>query len=345
MNGCDYFILSIYATLCSLYIQCAEDPLVYLHLVQTALSTVRWFNLGDDSNPPMVWTNRSMPLSRRRQWDPGIPLCRGNNANQAIDCPASMLRDTDMSGTGIDRPPVPLHGSMDVDLIAGHTNVKVTMVRHLIWDPGIASCAIVGAMPVSFEVFRRRQWDHASIPSRFHYSHVQHELVADSNVIVPTIPTTPSMDKASVERSVSMFHPFLPWIGSFLLPLSTRNGRVFRFPAQETMMARSLTPSVSTFHHCHPVLSRPTVPNTDSSQQGIIQHLPSSVFQLSCPIRQQSTLVPVQHDSVCSTHHLCPCCVPSDRVELLPIHVHMHYQSTFILDTAVGSTSIYGLEA
>ena len=47
---------------------------------------------------------------------------------------------------------------------------------------------------------------------------------------------------------------------------------------------------------------------------------------LRCPMStvKQSTSVPVQHASVCSSHHLCPCCVPSDRVELLPIHVHMH---------------------
>jgi len=68
--GCCYFFL--FLSLCT----APRSP--YLHLTQTALPTVRWFNLGDDSNHPMVRTNRtnrSMPLSRqRRQWDPGMPM-------------------------------------------------------------------------------------------------------------------------------------------------------------------------------------------------------------------------------------------------------------------------------
>jgi len=131
----------------------------------------------------------------------------------------------------------------------------MTIIRliRLIWDPGIASCAI-----------DRRVWDpgvhHRSVghnttmmdpisiaplnrsmrpPLRAHafvdgaaltddrdlFLCVQRELVADSNVIVTMIPTTTSMD--SVERSA----------------------------------LRPTRPMVSMFQCCHPVLSRPTVPN------------------------------------------------------------------------------------
>jgi len=86
-------------------------------------------------------------------------------------------------------------------------NRSFAMARRLIWDPGIASCAIVGAMgmPVYFEVFRRRP------PVLLHAS----------------IGSMSSCGDRDCHDGLLLCH-------------------------------------ASVFHCCHPVLSRPAVPNVDS---------------------------------------------------------------------------------
>jgi len=119
MNGGVYFILSIYATLCSLYIQCAED----LQHVQSSMATasriddfaltMSVFALRRDGavvdDERLIWDpgiinepvlSSSSPIdfdvrheSKRRVWDPGIALittvltaCRVNvNTTPYID--------------------------------------------------------------------------------------------------------------------------------------------------------------------------------------------------------------------------------------------------------------------
>jgi len=75
-NGGGYLILSIYATLCSLYIyhvQCSKDPLVYLSLTkkQAPLALCARLALSRDVVVDVVDDDPMAQL--RRQWDPGIP--------------------------------------------------------------------------------------------------------------------------------------------------------------------------------------------------------------------------------------------------------------------------------
>jgi len=83
--GCCYLFLflSIYTA--------SYSP--YLHLVQTALSTVRWFNVGDDFHFAFAFTMLTVALttataatSARRLWDPGIdPTAWLGIARSSID--------------------------------------------------------------------------------------------------------------------------------------------------------------------------------------------------------------------------------------------------------------------
>jgi len=167
----------------------------------------------------------------RRIWDPGI------------DC--LTIWDPGIHGLAhgvlAEMPLAPIASPFDLLLAfralpqAARWNVSgdrsFAMARRLIWDPGIASFAIVGAMgmPVCFEVFRRRPPAplHASIgsmsPRMLRLTRHRHSILADQ-------PKT--HDVASV-------------------------GLLFcEAPASATVQ--------SIFHCSHPVLSRPTVPNIDT---------------------------------------------------------------------------------
>jgi len=185
-----FTLLSIYTALCSLC----------LYHVQSSMATISWINRSIDliaghSNVVVVtmplvshedggffalgwfwfcfYVDNMIPREEivvvtmvRLLWDPGgvhlfkrFALTPVNVSRMASLYPMASLHRS--------------HRSMDVDLIAGHTNVNVTMVRRLIWDPGIASWAIIGTMvmPVYFEVFQRWQCRGVLIQSLFQHSH------------------------------------------------------------------------------------------------------------------------------------------------------------------------------
>jgi len=127
-GGGSYFILSIYATLCSLYIQCAEA----LHLVQTALSAVGWFNLGDDfALANCSTTIMTVTAWGRRQWDPGIPMVRlpvqAPYRSIEFDC----FINVNVTSRRQRHPGITKHSNVDPS----------TRVRRQ-WDPGIAKDGI-----------------------------------------------------------------------------------------------------------------------------------------------------------------------------------------------------------
>jgi len=69
--------------------------------------------------------------------------------------------------------------------------------------------------------------------------------------------------------SLALMASTMPTVATATTPTNTRLIDRHRQPvcllhAHHDSMARPLTPSVSIFHYCHPVLSRPTVPNIDS---------------------------------------------------------------------------------
>jgi len=265
VNGGGYFIflsMSIYATLCSLYlyhVQCAKDPLGFLSLTNKQASSgrdtvddfalLRSFpsrQLNNATALRVALTNTTtLPLSRRL-WDPGIRFTP--NMTMAIASRRSTSSNIDWL---LWNRSMLLHDADNATTLLAACCVNVTMVRRLIWDPGIASCA-VGTMPVYLEVFRQWQWDHASIPSRSHYSHVQRELVADSNVIVTMIPTTPSV-VTMIRFTALIDHDRRVW-----------DPGIHRSVGRNTTLSVLATAAAliqSLFQYSHPVLSRPIVPN------------------------------------------------------------------------------------
>jgi len=131
--GCRYLFLFL-----SL---CVASCSPYLHLAQSALSTVRWFNLGDDfalashSNVTMVNVTmvRANRLLLRRIWDPGI---HGLTRLAAATSPFMAI-------------PVPLAMMTSLFMVFQF----LAQAQETTFDPGIASCAIVGLYIGSLEVF------------------------------------------------------------------------------------------------------------------------------------------------------------------------------------------------
>ena len=168
-----FIFLSIYANLC---------PLYFYHesLLSTSSNIDR--SIDFDCSIDVAGSSNVNVTRRRRQWDPGIT----KHAQRSMATP----------------PWIDLGADFRDDFV-------LTMMASsglAIWDPGIASCAIVGTMgmPVYFEVFRRRPpvLLHASIGSMSSY-----------------------VDR-DCHDGLLLYH-------------------------------------ASVFHYCHPVLSRPTVPNID----------------------------------------------------------------------------------
>jgi len=194
-----FISLSIYATLCSLY----------LHHVQSAEATIRWVALRDDFADFALLTTMAF---------------------------------------------------IEFALPAG--NSVVTMAR-LIWDPGIAlvTHAIGLISPISLElpvsVFRwlnLRAWDPGSDGiDRSFFLPTRHSNVGVVTMVQTNRSMRPWLPSAShLNRSSSCCCLPMPW-------MNINNNTVSCVEFHP-----GIAPSVSVFHYCHPVLSRPTVPNIDS---------------------------------------------------------------------------------
>jgi len=194
-------LLSIYATSCSLYLP-----------IQSSMATASWINLQGAETPHHNPCNATMLLMyaamARFIWDPGG---------------ISMLPIDPV--TGVDHPPVPLHGSMHP---SPTMSPLVDRLCVLLGDDFALLCDDV-------VVVAAQQLNLLAVPksptiSFFHYSHP----------VLSTMVLT-----ASSRRHPVLLHP--TWLRD----------------ADPASIA-SILPTTSLFHYCHPVLSRPTVPNIDS---------------------------------------------------------------------------------
>jgi len=185
--GCCYLFL--FLSLCTA--SCSP----YLHLVQTALSTARWFALADDSRnhrsidaAGASGSNVNDTRRRRRQWDPGIT-------------------------------PMP----------------RLIRSPRRVWDPGIR---------LAFSPMMASLYD---------CNNFALTVATGTTVRALSILTMPSA-MVLPANMLHYHHPVFSW--DTLRPMPPAAPTVDRDP-----FLRPTRPTVSMFQHCHPVLSRPTVPN------------------------------------------------------------------------------------
>jgi len=177
----------------------------------------------------------------------------------------------------------------------------LTSPRH-VWEPGILLASM--ALPLTTTSPRHRP------PALLHAS------IGSMRSLKP-LSLSPTMIGSSSSRPTPT-QPIALFIATDMRPRppTARNARIVSgyYPTTNHSFATSI------FHYCHPVLSRPTVPNIDTAFCSrvdtvllAVQELPPCLpFGVCCCF-----CLPVSY------HIMGPCCVPSDRLRnnrCLPNH-------------------------
>jgi len=230
--GSYLFILSVYTTL----------PCLHLHHVQGAPSTATWIDLSNRIASTVT--------------NVGAAVCRTTMASMRVAI-ATMV--------------------MDVTLVTWLTcPLPQSQSKQRVWDPGIALMTTV-----------RLTWDPLITTATTDTSccawapTMSHPIDKD-RCVATRFSRAPEANSSTPVNRKTQPHPRLqrqwdPGIDRFFyfdLPTSHPNVVVVTMVRTNRLVPSSahrdpttvlpLTPSVSIFHYCHPVLSRPTVPNIDS---------------------------------------------------------------------------------
>jgi len=209
----------------------------YLQHVQSSLATASWIDHS------MLTINKNhwlTPKTARFIWDPG------GIAVDVIDRPPVLLPSIgSMSPIDLTRAPtVKTASTMSTDFLLLDAWSLLSTLRQ--WDPGIPTLS----------TRLRRQWDPGiakdGIDRSFYGTAVAYPVLSMEQLPV----RHDGVDQVQVPSLFQHCHrppaPLHPSIGS----MSPTMSLVEFHP--------DIASSASVFHHCHPVLSRPTVPNIDT---------------------------------------------------------------------------------